>query len=552
VQDETTSSGPTGPDARLLALQSQLEITKAQLQAKEAELEAKCCALDVSHQELVEAKRQSRETALEILKLKYRIDWLCRKLFGKSSEKLDESQLTLVFEHLAEGDVTEGATEATAPVETDSAEPRPREKKKGHGRRPLPETLPRRRVVLEVPAEERTCTCCRREMTPFGEDVRQTLDYEPAKITVVETVRVKYSCPACHEGVVVAPVPEAALAKGLPEAGMLAYVAVSKYADHLPLYRLERMLMRSGLSISRNTLGDWVDHIADTFSPVIEEMKKKILKGPIVQSDDTKVRVLGGPDGSYAGYLWCYGGLNHEVVFDFTDGRSREGPLRFLDGYKGYLQVDAYAGYDEVFRKGKVVEVGCWAHARRKIFEARTTDLKRADPLLALIASLYSVETEAKDFPAEQRKKLREEKSTPLLAKIHDMLRAIRADALPKSPISVAAGYALNQWEALNRYLQDGRLAIDNNATERALRGVAVGRKNWLFTGSEAGGRRAAALYSLVESCRRLHLDPFSYIRDVLPRIASFPAHQAEKLTPAGWKVAFPDQAAAADIPAAL
>jgi len=552
VQDESTSSGPTGPDARLLALQNQLEITKAQLQAKEAELEAKCCALDVSHQELLEAKRASRETALEILKLKHRIDWLCRKLFGKSSEKLDESQLTLVFEQLAEGDVSEGATEATAPVETDSAEPRPGEKKRGHGRRPLPETLPRRRVVIEVPAEERTCSCCRGEMTPFGEDVKQTLDYEPAKITVVETVRVKYSCPACHEGVVVAPVPEATLAKGLPEAGMLAYVAVSKYADHLPLYRLERILMRSGVSISRNTLGDWIDHMADTFSPVVEEMKKKILKGPIVQSDDTKVRVLGGPDGSYAGYLWCYGGLNQEIVFDFTDGRSREGPLRFLDWYEGYLQVDAYAGYDELFRKRKVVEVGCWAHARRKIFEARTTDPRRADPLLALIASLYAVETEAKGLPAERRKNLRGEKSAPLLAKIHDMLRSTRTDALPKSPISLAAGYALNQWEALNRYLQDGRLAIDNNATERALRGVAVGRKNWLFTGSEAGGRRAAALYSLVESCRRLHLDPFSYIRDVLPRIAPFPAHQVEKLTPAGWKVAFPDQAAAAAIPAVL
>ncbi|MBK9967230.1 MAG: IS66 family transposase [Holophagales bacterium] len=277
----------------------------------------------------------------------------------------------------------------------------------GHGRGALPANLPRRRVVIEVPAQERACSCCQREMTPFGEDVKLTLDYEPARITVVETVRVKYSCSKCHEGVVIAPVPDAVMDKGLPEAGMLAYVAVSKYADHLPLYRLERVMARSGLVISRNTLGDWIDFIADSFSSVIEAMKKKILKGPIVQSDDTKVRVLGGPEGSYAGYLWCYGGLHDEVVFDFTEGRGREGPQRFLDGYQGYLQVDAYAGYDVVFARGKVLEVACWAHVRRKIFEARTTDPKRADPLLGMIAALYAVEAEAKGLTADEREALR-------------------------------------------------------------------------------------------------------------------------------------------------
>lgn len=528
-----------GPDIRLLALQSQLESSHVQLQATEAELEA--------------SRQRLRDSQFEIDKLKHRIDWLCRRLFGKSSEKVDPAQLSLVFEQLAEGDAKgEATTEESAPLETDSGEPRPRGKRKGHGRRPLPENLPRRRVVLEVPAEERTCSCCQREMTPFGEEVRQTLDYEPAKITVVETVRVKYSCPDCHEGVVVAPAPEAILAKGLAEAGMLAYVAVSKYADHLPLYRLERILMRSGLSISRNTLGDWIDHIADTFSPVIEAMKKKILKGPIIQSDDTKVRVLGGPEGSYAGYLWCYGGLTDEVVFDFTEGRGREGPLSFLDGYQGYLQVDAYAGYDAVFARGKVVEVGCWAHARRKIFEARTTDRKHADPLLELIGALYAVEAEARGQDPARTMALRDERSRPFLAQIADLLQQARADVLPKSPMGEAVTYALNQWTALQRYLEDGRLAIDNNATERSLRGVAVGRKNWLFTGSEAGGRRAAVLYSIVESCRRLHLDPFAYIKDALPRIASFPARQVDQLTPAGWKVAFPNQANAATIAAAL
>ena len=226
-------------------------------------------------------------------------------------------------------------------------------------------------------------------------------------------------------------------------------------------------------------------------------MKRKILKGPTVQSDDTKIRVLGGPEGSYAGYLWCYGGLHDEVVFDFTEGRGREGPLRFLDGYQGYLQVDAYAGYDIVFARGNVVEVACWAHARRKIFEARATDPKHADPLLGMIAALYAVEADAKGLAADERRALRDEESRPFLASIHERLLQVRGDVLPKSPMGQAVTYALNQWTALQRYLEDGRLAIDNNATERSLRGVAVGRKNWLFTGSEAGGRRAAVLYSI-------------------------------------------------------
>ncbi len=543
VQAERTSSDPTGADRSLTALQSQLELTNAQLHATEAELES--------------SRQRLRESQLEIDKLKHRIDWLCRKLFGKSSEKVDPSQLALAFEQLAVEDAAAGAADVKAPeedgpVETDSGEPRGRGKKKGHGRGALPANLPRRRVVIEVPAQERACSCCQREMTPFGEDVKLTLDYEPARITVVETVRVKYSCSKCHEGVVIAPVPDAVMDKGLPEAGMLAYVAVSKYADHLPLYRLERVMARSGLVISRNTLGDWIDFIADSFSSVIEAMKKKILKGPIVQSDDTKVRVLGGPEGSYAGYLWCYGGLHDEVVFDFTEGRGREGPQRFLDGYQGYLQVDAYAGYDVVFARGKVLEVACWAHVRRKIFEARTTDPKRADPLLGMIAALYAVEAEAKGLTADEREALRDERSRPLLARIHERLLQARADVLPKSPMGQAVTYALNQWAALQRYLEDGRLAIDNNATERSLRGVAVGRKNWLFTGSEAGGRRAAVLYSIVESCRRLRLDPFAYIRDVLPRLASHPARQVEQLTPAGWRTTFPEIAASAVVPAAL
>lgn len=543
VQAERTSSDPTGADTSLTALQSQLELSNAQLHATEAELES--------------SRQRLRESQLEIDKLKHRIDWLCRKLFGKSSEKVDPSQLALAFEQLAVEDAAAGAADADTPeedgpVETDSGEPRGRGKKKGHGRSALPAHLPRRRVVVEVPAEERTCSCCQREMTPFGEDVKLTLDYEPARITVVETVRVKYSCSKCHEGVVIAPAPDAVMAKGLPEAGMLAYVAVSKYADHLPLYRLERVLARSGLVISRNTLGDWIDFIADSFSAIIEAMKRKILKGPIVQSDDTKIRVLGGPEGSYAGYLWCYGGLHDEVVFDFTEGRGREGPLRFLDGYQGYLQVDAYAGYDIVFARGNVVEVACWAHARRKIFEARATDPKHADPLLGMIAALYAVEADAKGLAADERRALRDEKSRPFLASIHERLLQVRGDVLPKSPMGQAVTYALNQWTALQRYLEDGRLAIDNNATERSLRGVAVGRKNWLFTGSEAGGRRAAVLYSIVESCRRLHLDPFAYIRDVLPRLSSHLAREVEQLTPAGWKIAFPEAASFAVVPAVL
>ncbi|MBK8594368.1 MAG: IS66 family transposase [Holophagales bacterium] len=247
-------------------------------------------------------------------------------------------------------------------------------------------------------------------------------------------------------------------------------------------------MARSGLVISRNTLGDWIDFIADSFSSVIEAMKKKILKGPIVQSDDTKVRVLGGPEEAMRDTSGATEGCTTRSSSISPRGGGREGPQRFLDGYQGYLQVDAYAGYDVVFARGKVLEVACWAHVRRKIFEARTTDPKRADPLLGMIAALYAVEAEAKGLTADGEA-LRDERSRPLLARIHERLLQARADVLPKSPMGQAVTYALNQWAALQRYLEDGRLAIDNNATERSCAAWPSGAR----TGSSPGARRADA-----------------------------------------------------------
>lgn len=534
-----------------MLLPKNLAVAHVLVQQLHDTLEAAHEKFEQTHEKLEQTQARLDAATLENDKLRHRIDYLCRKLFGKSSEKVDANQLALAFEHLAaETQVGDAVVE---PVEADSGEPRS-PKKKGHGRRSLPKSLPRVRRVYEIPAEERVCSGCSSAMTAFGEEVTERLDYVPAQLTVVEYVRVKYSCPGCHNGVVVAKAPASLQDRCLAEPGMRAYVVVSKYADHLPLYRQERILARSGLQISRNTMGDWIDRTADECGPIVEAMRRRILKGPIIQTDDTPVRVLGGPEGSYQGHLWDYGGLQGEVVFDFTVGRGREGPRAFLDGFAGYLQADAYAGYDVLYRTGAIVEIGCWAHARRKFFEAKTTDPARAEPIVALIAKLYVIEKEAREsgLDAEGRKALRKDKAVPILEGLRGLMDQARLDALPKSPLGEALTYTKNQWAALTRYPEDGRLEIDNNASERSLRGVAVGRKNWLFAGSQAGGRRAATLYSLVESCRRLHIDPLKYLRDILERLPETKAADVDTLTPLGWIAAFPDLAAQATIPAQL
>lgn len=399
--------------------------------------------------------------------------------------------------------------------------------------------LPRVREVIEVAEAERLCPCCNEPMPPIGEVITEELDFQPAVLRVREIVRIKYACKAHEEsGVVQAELPPRAIAKGSAGPSLISHIVVSKYKDHLPLYRLSRIFERFGVFLAESTLGDWIKDAAELLFPVVAAIKTSVLESFVIHSDDTGILVQdrGHPNGSRRSFLWAYVGDRQEVVFDFTPGRTRDGPVQFLGDYRGHLQVDAYSGYDAILRKGTVVEVGCWAHARRYFFEALPTSKVNANDALVAIRLLYEVEREAKvnQLDHEATKLLRQQQSKPILDQMKPWLESLKKAALPKSPLGQAIGYALNQWTALNRYLEDGRLAIDNNLVERQIRTVAVGRKNWLFAGSAEGARRAAALYSIICTCALQGVEPWAYLTDTLACLAR--GEPPASLTPRAWK----------------
>ena len=330
------------------------------------------------------------------------------------------------------------------------------------------------------------------------------------------------------------------IAKGLAGASLLAQVAVSKYADHVPLHRQEGIFRRHGVELSRKTMCGWMRQTADLLQPLYERLKAQTLASKVVQTDDTPVPVLDRAlPKTRTGRIWTYvgDGEHPATVYDYTATRKRDGPDGFLGAYRGYLQADAYTGYDAIYTEPErgVVEVACMAHARRKFFEARSSDVARAMTALAYMGLLYKVERRARGLPGDERRALRERYSVPVLDEWHAWLEREREQVLPKSPEGVAIHYALSNWAALRRYTEDGDLEIDNNAAERSLRGVAVGRRNWTFFGSDNGGKTAAVLTSFMASCQRRKIDPFAYLCDVLVRIAAHPVNKLDELLPANW-----------------
>lgn len=498
---------------------------------------------------VIELLQAVAEKELRIGQLSAQLEALRRRLFGRSSEKIDPGQLLL--------DLGKWLAETPAPTPASLALPEPVESEapkapgKGHGRRRLPENLPRHRTEYHPAPSERICPECAGELKPMGEETSEQLEYVPASLIVRVHARIKYACPCCQGNVVIGSLPVQPIDKGLPGPGLLAHVLTSKYNDHLPLNRLEAILERQGVEISRSTLCDWVAASAALLEPLVEVMKTEILASRKIHTDDTTVPVLDKDrEKTKTGRLWVYvGDARHEhIVFDYTPDRSRDGPLRFLAGYQGYLQADAYAGYDAVYAGQEVVEVACWAHARRKFFDAIKSDAVRSRVALAYIRELYAIEKRAHDWGSAERRALRLVEAKPILASFQAWLEGEAPRVLPKSPMGEALGYARAQWVALTRYLDDGDLEVDNNRAERALRRVAIGRKNWLFAGSDEGGRRAAIVYSLIASCGALKIDPFAYLRDVLARLPLCPPGDTASLrllTPGAWKSA-QSQAAAA------
>jgi transposase len=459
-----------------------------------------------------------------------------RYLYGRRSEQLDPAQLMLEFASWMH------AMNAAAPA-PDAVDPpapagRPRP---GHGRKPLPAFLPRRRVEHALPEAQCTCPACGARLVKIGEETSEQLDYQPASLFVIEHVRGKYACKACEGHVVTTALPAQPIDKGRPGPGLLAQVITAKYADHVPLNRQVEIFARHGVALARQTLCDWVGEGATLLEPLYRDLTASVLASKVIHTDDTTVPVQDRERRQTRdGRLWVYVGdaSPPDIVYDYTATRSRAGPLVFLGDFRGYLQADAYAGYDALYATGRMVEVGCWAHARRYFWEAKAADEARGLLALGFIQQLYRVETEAKDLAPAARCALRQTQAGPVLERFKRWLDEQADAVLPKSPIGEAVHYARAQWPALTRYVDDGDLTIDNNASERALRRVVTGRKNWLFCGSDDGGTRAAILYSIVATCKAHAIDVWAYLKDVLERIPTHPDRRRAELLPRNWQAA--------------
>jgi len=457
---------------------------------------------------------------------------------ARKSEKLSVEQAGLL-EELWRKAHPEEDSEANVAEELPELPELPAAEKKRPVRRSLAGQVTRERIVHDLAEAEKHCGCCGRDLRLIAEETSERYEYIPASLKVIEDVRLRY---ACECTVKAADKPAQPIEKSTAGASLLAHVIVAKWADHQPLHRQQQVLARHGVEISRKTMGGWLGQCADLLEALYGAAKKELLASHVVGTDDTGVKV---PDRKLpfarTGRIWPYvGDARHPViVYDYTPTRARAGPAKFLEGYKGCLQADAYSVYDAFFKKGRgLTEVGCWMHARRYFYKALESDEARMGPALHLIARLYAVEERARalQLTAEQRLELRGRLSAPVMEKLHRYIEDLKPQVLPKSPAGAAVRYALNQWKALNVYLEDGELEIDNGATERANRDIAVGRGNWTFFGSDTGGRTAAILRTFVASCKRNGVEPFAWFRDVLSRLSAHPINRIAELLPHNWK----------------
>ena len=473
---------------------------------------------------------------LKIAQLEVRIAELKRLQFGQSSEKLahEIEQLELELDELHEDEAAQAA-ERPAAVQALIGKP---------ARRPLPPHLPR-----EDEVHEPSCTCpnCGGQMRKLGEDVTEVLEYVPASFKVIRHVRPKLSCRVC-ETIVQAPMPSLPIERGRPGPGLLAHVLVAKYADHLPLYRQSGIYAREGVDLERSTLADWVGRSAALLDPLVAALRKDILASDLLHGDDTPVPVLAPGRGSTkTGRLWAYvrderphgGQRPAAAVYFYSPDRKGEHPQAHLKSFKGVLHADGYAGFNAIFEKANVIEAACWAHVRRKFFDVHAANGSPiAAEALDRIGAFYGIEANIRGKPPDERQRCREQQSLPLLAGLKAWLEAALPKLSGKSDLAAAMRYALNRWDALTRYAHDGRIEIDNNAAERSIRGIALGRKNYLFAGSDKGGERAAAIYSLIETAKLNGLDPEAYLRDVLARIADHKINRIAELLPWNWSAA--------------
>jgi transposase len=514
----------TLPDLDILELAALKELIVAQHQqilSKDEQLQRK------------DEQLASRDSEIEQLKLL--IAKLQRMQFGRKSEKLERQieQLQLRLEALQMNDAE---TVAAVPKQAVESVTRSR-------RQPLPAHLPREVQTL-LPKEE-ACPDCGGSLRKLGEDVSEVLERVPERFYVIRQVRVKLACTSCDK-IVQSKAPSRPIERGMAGPGLLAHVVVSKYADHLPLYRQSEIYEREGVELDRATLADWVAGTSRLLEPLVEVLRRHVMKAEKLHADDVPVPVLApGLGKTKTGRLWTYvrddrpaGDATPPAVwFAYTPDRKGEHPKAHLEKFTGTLQADGYAGFDQIYQAGHIQEAACWAHVRRKFYDIQVAHKSAvAAEALERIGALYAIEKEIRGRLPEERREIRNTRSRPLLESLKQWLEELLGRLSKKSDTAMAVRYALGRWEALLRYCDDGRLEIDNNAAERALRAVALGRKNYLFAGSDRGGESAAVLYSLVGTAKLNGIDPEGYLRNVLSRIADHPINRIEELLP--WNFA--------------
>ena len=501
---------------------------------------------------------------LTIDKMKVELAYLRRMKYGRSSEKLEHAQLELIGGHVAQPAVESpdevGADDGLkSNVTSLDTEHKKREPKTRPGLRELPEHLPRRTVV-HTPQGGCGCTACGGGLREIGQDVSEVLDYEPGTFHVVRHVRPKLACAGCHT-ITQALAPTRPMDRCMAGAGLLTHIAVAKFADHVPLYRLCQIYGRDGVEMSRSTITDMIGNCGLLLTPLADALGRYVLKADKVHGDDTPIRALGGKgEKAHTGRLWVYVRDDRPsgdkappaVWFKYSADRKGEHPARHLQSYSGILQADAYAGYNAIYKDGRILEAGCWSHARRKLWDIHVKQHRLPGTLahqgLVRIGELFKVEAEVNGRSALRRRRMRQTRTAPVLKEFKSWMSETLAQVSAKSPMALAIGYSLSNWTALTNFVDDGRIDAHNNTAERALRGVAIGRKNYLHLGSDAGGHTAAVMYTLLGTAKLNGINPQRYLRHVLECIAEHPSNRIDELLP--WAVAakWADDACAKDM----
>lgn len=490
---------------------------------------------------LEEARAVIARLTQELQLAQWQIAQLKKRVFGVSSDKLpaqeslsQEQGLLQIWPPAAEPPATQDVALPQEPGSSAAA------KSKRPVRNPQPKVL--ERVVERIEPQEKVCPHCGQPKCEIGCERTERFEYVPARIIRHEIVRPKLACRCGQGSVAIAPLPPSVIDKGLPGPGLVAQVTLAKYDDHIPLYRQQQQLERLGVYFPRNTLCGWVARAAGWLQPIVREMKRELLQGDYLQVDETPVRVLDPevPGKSAKGYLWVAGRPGGDVIFEFYPGRGAQYARQLIGGFRGYLQRDGYGVYGSLANapNSGLISCGCLAHGRRKFVEALLDEPASAKWFVEQIRKLYQIEAHARQeaMMPEQRHRLRQQLAPAIWAALRLGLDELAPRLLPESPMGKAVRYALAEWPSWQRYLEDGRLEIDNNLTENAIRPSAIGKKNYLFIGHPEAGWRSAVIYSVIVSCRRRKIDPWSYLKDVFSRLPAASNQQIAEFTPARWK----------------